>query len=542
MPAEYLDADNHSPAIADHEASQHDEQRTDSERLVAYFFIPMPFPLGLPQHWTCKFTARSALSEADDVLSVGRFANLTCSLVVHLVQEPIETNQVLSALEAASAAFGFAHQRIDPPERSRDFNHIRTVLEIFVPVAGTEMAELQSALKEALSHINEIVRRYYVATQRAFPRVLLRHLPIIIPVGIRKIVRGEENPAWPSRSDMMLFLNRDSDHLRQTFDSTPVIDPESLVQSLALPSFGPFELLSDIRRDMMLAITSESPISSAIFLGASAEVLLREILAMLLWEEGRAPEFACAKLLRQHEIRPIVGTELASRLKGHWSFTGNTIITAWQKDIAYLRNKTVHSGYFPTTAEIDTARSVYESLERFIGDRLAAEIRTYPLTAREFLGSTGLERRKVLGTLAKRLRDDIHPSNVRLSFSRWRREALRALKSGPHEGAVQRSVPTLVLYADGREQWWLIDEDAELSCLAREPALGANQLASFESVRHELASFDGERTHVSIRLEGNAESLEPEPQWFPTSEVIPLNQYYRFPSSVLPPATAARPR
>lgn len=522
-----------------------DPATTDSSNALAYFFIPLPEAVSLPHGWISKFliTDQGELengeSTTNELFRVGPMEKLTASLAVHQLREEPALTSVNTALRAAASAFHW--DSIDSEDRHPKVPRsvARSVVEVMVPIRDATEPSLQKAFDHAVECCERLLRIYYGATQHAVSPVTRSRLPPAIPFAVRYAQLGESEPRWPPREDARLLVNVSS-HL-------VAVDPPPLTKSKVdevamagrLPPRGPFAGLLDVRRELALAQRAGNTIPLAILCGASAEVLFRELLLVLLWEEGRQPVWAATKTSKS-SISSVVHSEMPRRIGGDWSRSSTGVIAAWARDIAELRDRAVHVGFVPTQPQIAKALKTYERVERFVGDRLAASLNDYPLTASTFLGNAGLERRKASQRLKRRLETGAHPVDVPTSFERWRREVDRHAGNGPWIGEATGAAAMLVIYVDHREQWWLMDERTGLCCLARPVETNENQSENLERLRADLRD-SSTTSHVSLRVQGKALALEPTPAWVPISEAIPSNEYSRFPLSLLPPPTASLP-
>ncbi len=523
------------------------EDATSQTLALAYFFVPLPLGMALPDAWTCQFTTRSQSrirrrteNEKADPLEVAPYEWMTASVVVHVIDEGSDSAALASCLAAMQMAWHW--QSVSAANAtSPGLRRQRLVAEVMVPLASDGTGEIDDAFAHAVDCCERLLGAYYFATQRALPTLSAREFPPLIPYAIRLAEKGEKASRWPSREDLRLRLNIQS---AAVATNSPGLERDELValsQATRFPPDGPFARLAEVRRQMVLSQQDSTSTTTAILCGAAAEILFRELLAMLLWEEGEAPSPA-ARALSNRKISNLVANEIPRRLGGNWTGTGDGVVARWISDIATLRNRVIHIGYVPTTAEAARAVEAHAELGRFIGDRLAEQIAKYPLTARQYLGDAGLNRRNAIGRLARRLEHDLFPADVAHSFSRWRREVRRHTENGPWAGRGEQAVPMLVVYQDRREQWWLMDESVGLCCLAVEPpSMTTHQRDGLDLIRQHLnASPDG-RGHIAIRFEATTSPLDPHPKWIPTGDAIPLNEFSRFPLSLLPPPTATRP-
>lgn len=88
-----------------------DPATTDSSNALAYFFIPLPEAVSLPQGWISKFLTtdqdefENGESATHDLLRLGPMEMLTASLAVHQFREELSLISVNTALRAAASAF-----------------------------------------------------------------------------------------------------------------------------------------------------------------------------------------------------------------------------------------------------------------------------------------------------------------------------------------------------------------------------------------------------------------------------------------------------
>lgn len=216
-------------------------------------------------------------------------------------------------------------------------------------------------------------------------------------------------------------------------------------------------------------------------------------------------------------------------------------VADWAEKVARLRNRVVHGGYRPSRLEVEAAASSYEALERFVGDRLAASIREYPLAAEMFLGEPGLTRRNALKRLESRLEGDHRPRDCPAVFARWRAEFRRHVEDGPWRGDAGSADVFWVRYPNGEERWWLLDHGVGLACLAVEPPMSDSQRTSMDRLRGDLAAYAPENAG-SARIEGRSRPLETPPKWVPICDALPLNEISRYPCSLIPPPLVTRLR
>lgn len=506
---------------------------------LVYFFIPLPAPISLPHGWSGQAIVRADQVDAPPtLLTVGPLDRVSASIAVHQLDTEIPLASVGGALRAQGTAFLWEPQIADDILVAPHYPGRQTVFEVMVPLASQSEEGVRAALEVALEFAERVIRAYYLATQHAVPPLNLRNLPPAIPYALRTVKKGEAAPNWPTQKDAQLLLNVESTAIRSQAANLSPMALEEMGQAAGLTGHAPFGGLVDVTREFFLAAESRATIPSAVLCGAAAEVLFRELLLMLLWEEGRCPS-SVVELVKEWQVSRLVYREFPPRLRGDWSKTGKGPIASWATHIAALRNRAIHGGYQPTRAEVEAAAAAYVRLHAFVGDRLAATLATYPLTARTFMGIRGVARRGIGKRLERRLRDDVYPSNIATTFERWRREVNRHVNGGPWSGEVADSDTVLVMYCQGQEQWWLVDDIRGLACLAKEPVLTEEGAGNLARVRRQI---DRRRLNVHVPIVAQArtvEPLQPQPVWIPTAEAIPLNEYSRYPLQLVPPFVAS---
>jgi hypothetical protein len=110
----------------------------------------------------------------------------------------------------------------------------------------------------------------------------------------------------------------------------------------------------------------------------AAEVLLFELWALLLADEGNSPS-EISELRRDTPFSTLVRAKLGSQLGGSWDTTRpNTPVGRYWSELYELRIRVVHAGYLPHGGDADQAEHAYENLENFLDERLRAKAKRYP--------------------------------------------------------------------------------------------------------------------------------------------------------------------
>lgn len=502
---------------------------------IAYLFIPLPDFIPVPDRYNAQFAASHVdedfgRRERTPSIPLDDDHSVTASLVFHQLEAPMAVERIALGVSAAARAFQWDEKVSSGTNRGQKPTEAVTVLEAAFAISNRE--EVSELLSVAAARVEDVQRALYVGAQLVLPPLTVRRLPPTVFFAVREAQPGETTPSWPIRDELGTVVNFKSAVFRQ-----PEEVSEERLQAVTVAHSrgrtGPFGPLPDLRREYFLALEAGNTVAAAVLVGATAEILFRELHLHLCWEEGLDPRSyveAAARL----PISDLVRGEFHARLGGRWNEHQRGPVADWSMLIARLRNRVLHTGYRPDREEIDAASTAYVALERFIGDRLAASLRKYPLTAIGFLGRDGLARRGVERAFERTMAATFGPADPNKNFARWRREVGRHDQDGPWEGELASALLTLVLYLNGAAEWFLIDAHAGLACRAATPRLNRNQAQDIGRIRAAIAASDAAE-HVTVRFERPGTPLDPAPRWIPAHSVMSTMPISRFPVSILPP-------
>lgn len=395
---------------------------------------------------------------------------------------------------------------------------------------------LTEAFDLGIDAIRQVQRSYSHVTKQQIPILEQEHLPLFIPVAVRPAWLDENEPTWPT--GFSLFLVNFDDVVASVQGSEELSGDQlrALADSSVVAADAAFTAFMEMRREAYVACRNGSRTTSAILLGASCELLLREIHLLLLWEEGQPAADVAESLSSRTDISSLVKREFAQRLRGIWNFVDAGPIKDWYLRVAKLRNQAIHLGLAPRDAELSEAFEAAVTVERFLGDRLAANLDRFQIAAYLFLGDDGIDSRGLRDKLDLLMDGEFLPGDPHSHFGEFRAEVRRHSDGGPFEGSIGDSDVCFMCYPNGETRWWLVDNASRLACVAKNPVLVGNQAASLKAMEARIAEQSDVPGPVATALFGaSAEPRDDPPRWQPWCEVMPLNRADRWPSSLIAP-------
>jgi hypothetical protein len=528
---------------------------------IAYFFVPLPEPLGLPDGYVIRIGEDTPGEWYQGGGPPPPPVHLAASLLFHRAQRPSSDADDLSVLFDTAARALPDPDRPDghaPEETGPDAAATRrdampatemTVVEMAVafdlpPGRGQADAEadaggdadgadaeggfldapLQDAVSDAfdrgLQYVRDVQRAYYTVRRKPVRLVAREALPLMVPLGIRRLVDDEGEPL-PFRAPLSAFFL----HMNVTARDDDLDQEQLDVLSAAMrhqASDGPFASHLDFVREAEVALVRDGAHRAAVLFTATAcEVLLDDLLAHMLWQERVRPEDAAAVFDGWLTAR--VKTQYHPRLGGNWSLDRPGPVAAWSTDVAALRNRVVHGGYEPSLAEARSAADAAQDLNTYACDLVAAKTGDYPRTALVLPGERGLRRR---GRWSRRgARRAAHPQHGPWAetFARWRQAMQRARADSP--AAVAPSTTDawtyLVVRSSGDQQWVVHDRTAGMAARL-DPARVAGVLPGQREQLDRLVRAQASAPHddYTIRVAGAAPPPS-DSDWVPEYRLVP---------------------
>jgi hypothetical protein len=179
---------------------------------------------------------------------------------------------------------------------------------------------------------------------------------------------------------------------------------EAVAKSVLLAAWqrNPVERYQDFKLDAeRAAFTDGDYVESALKAATAAELLIKHTAWILTWEATRVlindPQPLASTAAPKPGVTPgtLIDNVLLQRLGGDWSDSDpQTAVGAWRKHVARLRNRVIHLGYRPSTAEVTASMNALGRLQEHLLGLLAAQSPTYPRTALILLSLSGLQRRQ----------------------------------------------------------------------------------------------------------------------------------------------------
>lgn len=500
----------------------------DDALVLAYFFLPLPDPLGLPDGFIVEFVRPESMAEwvarhdVDD--QHGPPAELlTASLRFWRAKVPAET----ATLDLLASVAEKALPDLRLPKRSiaDDSAQVdRTVVEMVVPVSDSEDG-VSDAFDEGLQMLRDFQRAYYIARRIPLRLVTREQLPVFVPFGVRRV--SAEGDEWPDGLSVMLL--HQNLHAEVRDEEIDVGEGQRLHRAIEMQSvrrvFTPF---LDLRREADVALRRDGDTRACvIFAGSAAELLLDDLLAHLLWEEGLRPEQAVS-VFEGVGVIARVRTEYHGRLRGAgWSLHDTGPVRAWNDRLAAARHRAVHAGYEPTLDEAYAAFDALNGLERFVGDRLADQrvLRTYPRTAMAYLGDEGLRRRGAWSARMRRLAHDPSEPGWVGTFLRWR-AAMDRCRAEPPPGVpapdTARSFVLAVVHPGRQVVWVLHDRQAGAARRCEEPEPATPEAAGALAALLEELQREGLDEAVSVFVEDTRNRALQDAPWLPEYRLVPM--------------------
>lgn len=465
------------------------------EEPLVTFFLPLPEPLALPTvalpelrkvdagllHALEGTTHGRPWADNAQVPGEGVSRNLirahvkTASAIFHQVDiDLIAESGVDVAFDVASRAQPQGEDSL-PQAALRDEREgggaVRTVAEVCVPLqvltavaAAENHAELAAlptmddvddvlltaALQRCVEYVRSIQEGYHAVTRRPVTLLTDALLPPFVPYLLR-------TPAMIARGERVAIAT----HLVHANIAHLVREDELSDEQIA----GMFSAVSrgevlmsylDLHRQGSVAFHRHGNTREAVVMMASAaEVLLNIVLCMMLWEEGATPEAASRSWPEGLVTR--VKNCYWPRIGGQWNLSGNGPVGHWARSVADLRHRTVHAGYLPTADEARSSIEGVEGLLTFLGDRIVygSNLRKYPRTASQLLGTDGLSRRDRLPRWLRELQADTSEPVWHETFGRWYHAFTRCRgdNANPRASELGRGTYFLVMTGPADRHW-----------------------------------------------------------------------------------------
>lgn len=511
---------------------------------LVYFVVPLPDPLALPDKHVVECGAPTTREQFLEAQAAGRpmppQGHLAASMVFHHAASTSPSGDELDELLGLAtrvlphpstkspgvADSADAVERFDHGPLQRD----RTYVEMAVACDLSEdwQQRTSDAFDQGLGTLRELQRAYYMVRRQPVRLVTREAMPFAIPYGVRTLLDEQGEPLPFEVSLSLFFLN---DGLTQDVRG-PGFTPQEIERfhvALGQQSHGGFlaNYLEFVRESEVALSLDGSYRAAVLFAATSCEVLLDNLLAHMLWEEGERPEDAAEVFAAGREgIAARVKKHYHPRLGGQWSIHKPGAVGNWYTAVAGLRNRVVHGGYHPEFEEAKEASRAAKALATYLGDLLSGRTKDYPRTALVLPGRPGIEQRGKWHRRLQVLQDDPGQVNWVATFASWQAAMQRAHPDSPlyrrptSDGAWVYAVRT----PDNSVRWVVRDPDAGYAALVDESAIQGltESVKSTLDAIHEEQRADGVGTATSTVL-SHLTVPEPKPEdWRPQYRLLPL--------------------
>jgi hypothetical protein len=497
---------------------------------VAYFLVPLPDALALPDKYTFSTgvgdwlegpegeeiqPASVAVSFCFHQLSIEGQLSATIGELFDLagVVLPLETDRGATGLDLTAM--------VARPRESL------TVVEMAVPVdledeTDDAASRVSDAFDLGLSCLRQFQHAYHIVRRDPIRISARESLPPIIPHAVRALYDDHGN-SRPFKVELSMFLT--NMNIRGEVSEWGESDGHVLQTAIDHQyERGAFHLFLEFTREAQVALERDGSYRAAVVFAATAcEVLLDELLMHMLWEEGVRPEIAAAEFNSWLTSR--VKSKYHPRLGGAWGLGDKGPVSNWSTHVAGLRNRVVHVGYDPSRDETSMALDAAESLSVYLGDLLAEKVPVYPRTAIVLPGRHGLERRGKWTAeleLLTRSKDEV-PWIV--TYARWRLALQRARTNNSLgvEPSADGAWICVCVRKGGAQTWVVHDRQSGHAAVLKDgEVVGVSGAA-----RQALAEFSEAQAGrnmadaSSVRVIGAGLAPGVEPNWVPEYLLIP---------------------
>jgi hypothetical protein len=502
------------------------------EHKVIYFFIPLPENLPLPDGF--QVPIEPDYSTGRSYFDYINMDNIPYPIEFSLVFRQFEQSAKLPGFDKAFEIAEKYTKRVDEKTNTSplEFEGEVTVVEAMCLVDEFKNEHTSQVFTKVLNHINNFINAYFEAIHTPRRLVSEANLPPMIPFVNRTIT--EQSTTDTSDGEIGMYL------VNPIPSSVPYLkqDQPSSSQLTTLPytfervTMGLLDVYNGTRREAELAIRDGNNVTSVILCESSAEVLLRELLLFLHWEEGVEPVNAGWVIL-EHDFNQILAS-LQEKLGGNWSRSKAGAVKYWTVNLALLRDKVVHAGYYPDNEERDGAIAAFHGLVKYIADRVVNRWKLYPLANDHLIGIESARKRldDIKFNMLTSLLNELHtPKSVPKNYGNWKYEVIRATSGKKARSSSHEKCKLFHLaYPSGEGLWWLVDREKKLVRRAKEPDM--DDLGTLIKEPIEAAKTKG--MPISTIVDNN--DIKPRPltggnDWYEAYKVLPMFEIDRWPKT-----------
>lgn len=517
---------------------------------LAYFFVPLPEPLGLPDKHVVRCHALTGVDwwrHENHTHETGPppTKHMAASLLFHRTSGPsadaVIRNDVFDLADSVMGSNDLPQQEGDQatepdqghtagtsrgqPELLRDGTVVEMAVAFDFDNEDESWQDISDAFDRGLAYIRDIQRSYFLARRRPVRLVTRETLPFAVPFALRRL-SDDDRPGVPFRAPLSMYLL--NQNLVREIRDRDLDESESTALTSALylqGTGGVFTGYLDFVREAQVALDIEGAYRAAVlFIATACEVLLDALLAHMLWEEKTRPENAATVFDSWLTAR--VKARYHDRLGGKWALDQSGPVTEWSRTVAGLRNRVIHGGYEPSLAEARAARDAAIALESHIADLLAARVSVYPRTALALLGDPGLRRRNLWTGALDRLVNDPDQVPWQETFARWRDALERARSDSPvyTAPATTQAWVVAVVHPGGAVRWVVHDRSAAMAATVEADGVQNVSPVQYGTLGHTVRAMreGGHAAAVSVAFPHATIFDNQVHAWLPEYRLLPL--------------------
>ncbi|WP_018762360.1 hypothetical protein [Arthrobacter sp. 135MFCol5.1] len=430
------------------------------------------------------------------------------TLTLRHVDRPVSDSDIALTTQAAIRKLPSRQSRNTPlPMRCRT-----TLAEVRCLTDDSMDEPQEHALEQALKIVTDFQQAYHLASKEVISLVSRKSLPLVLPV-VTELKNGElEFGSIVGKSQGNRGpAGRQSGTVEASTRLLTDDEEVTLRGALAMLQTGVFGEFIDVQREGYVAYRSGNTILASILLGGAAELLVKETVGMLLWEEG--VELGEAKrvlgVLRTTRYLNEATPRLKNALADAWTKDMEAAYLGWREDVAKLRNASIHDGLRPTNDQVKKASTSYVRFQKSLVAAFAAKHEVYPVTA------------SLLG--AYNVVTPVGAAQLRLKIERWKFEIFR--HGQELSGDLSDSVLHLLIDEASNFQWFAVDERRGVAARLpdQEPPVNISELIA------DMAATKKPPFHVLLQDENVPKGTDSSMlAWLPAYLAFPESQPLNF--------------
>lgn len=525
---------------------------------VAYFFIPLPEPLGLPTKIPSAFEKLEDYDAYIDRINAHGHAfedepktEEFVSLISHQIRwtKPVMgvddslmdlVKQVLPWLSdnLPPASADTQSESQESLEISPTGSVAVTIVEGATTIADSGLDqedELSSAFDRVLKKIQYLQSAYFLIRKTPLTHVTRPNLPPVVINAVAEVDRKGQL-SEPEDGGVSIFMTNQNTQGTTHEDELTDQELELLDWHLeSISSENPLVATLDLNREAYVSLYLRGDYRAAVvFMAAACEAKLDLVLRLLMWEDRLMPEDAAGDFTGKNEpITARVKRHYAGRLGGQWNLDVEGPVRNWHLHVASLRNRVVHAGYSPSAQEADDAIQFGHRLDSYIADLLATRdvLKRYPRTAISVVGKERLNERgkwsEELETFAANASEPLWWS-VFSNWMRWFVDERARLRQEPIEASgTQKLTPLAVVLENNSWSWVLHDRYNKRAVRARPQSNASKEhIDEISKVLSDItSSMRGDDKPLAFSCDVNL-PLEHTGEWKPEYLLVPEAQIF----------------